>query len=136
MVLQEYITVSDIDYSLLQRVVNVVNEDVLQSYVDKTNEFYEDLAQRIGIFNAEDLQFPVPYEAKEMLIYHATWKYTSKAKGLSKSSIGLDPYGEVAAEAKKDYQTSFKQMTKEYMSGTVTNNSQRGTMFGDLTRSM
>ena len=131
----EYITKADMRYKPVKRAIDSSSDpDYFQEYIDTANDWYEDYAQRVGV-SVDDLQTPIPMQAKEVLQYYAVWKYASEISGLNEQSITTeDIYVNMANKAYKYWRELKMQLTKEYITGTVENRSNRAISMGRIYR--
>jgi hypothetical protein len=135
MAAQEYITASELTYAPIKRLIKLSNDNtIMNEYIDRANNYYEDLAQQLNVAVA-DIIYPIPIMSTELLNYYVTWKYASEHKGLSQTSLSTeDVYAIIEQDAYNYYKDYLHYMTPEYISGTVTDRSQRSVSFGKVYR--
>jgi hypothetical protein len=136
MAAQEYITAAELTYAPIKRVIKLSSDTtIMDDYIARANNYYEDLAQQLNVAVA-DIVTPIPVMSTELLNYYVTWKYAAEHKGMSQTSITTeDVYSIMEQDAYNYYKDYLHYMTPEYISGTVTDRSQRSVSFGKVYRS-
>lgn len=141
MALKEYITLSDITYKPIKNAIAILQEQggdlsEMNDYLERTNNYYEDLAEQVGIFEPEELRFPIPTLSKEHLNYYFAWKYASENDNqVPTEFLGESTYAQMEENAFKYYKDTLKDMNEKYLLGTADKRSERGASFGVMYRS-
>jgi hypothetical protein len=139
MAANEYITIAQLTYKPIVNVIAQINAqggslDEIQNYVDRANDYYEDLAQRNKVA-VDDIQFPVPILVSELLNYYVTWKYASESKGqLNLDITGSDIYRMMEQDSFIYYRDTLKSINGAYISGTSDSTNRVSIGFGNMIR--
>ena len=138
MSLKEYITTAQLTYLPIKRVINMNGGDatIMQPYVDRANDWYEDFAETKGVLDPTLLDLPkTPLMAIEVLNYYAAWKYASENGGGNSTNHSPDDAYTILEENAFMYLNKFKDgLSYEYMTGNVTSKTDRAYSLGKAVR--
>jgi len=95
--------------------------EILQQYVDKTNDWYEDLAKSKGV-RIEEIAYPTPQLIKDMLISKLQMDFCANRFGGSSSSGPKtdDKYVLLYGVNKETYTDLIVRITPELIEGDIT----------------
>ena len=136
----EYITISDITNKTMKNLIALITAqggslDEIQESVDRVNNYYEDLAEQVGVA-VDDIQFPIPILSTEHLLNYLYWNYARDNNGVLNSDSGYadTTYSYMEESSYKYYTDSLKHMNKTYISGDADSTDRVSVSFGRFSR--